>query len=147
MASLFEKLKRLRLFYFAPKIALYWYRNPQHGSAIPSNPDKLSAPSGTTTLNRATAQNNAALSKAGSNSGLPAPSPPALDLSPSTLIDFLVFNEDFYGNGQKPGSTSSIRNSQRGNFQQAVKDQESRSILWEFTHGVLLLLLVVQEPF
>lgn len=95
MVSPFEKLKRLRLFYFTPKIVLYWHRNPQHRSVVPSNPDKLSAPSGATTPSKATVQNNAALSKAGSNSGLPAPGLPALDLGPSTLVDFQFFMKTF----------------------------------------------------
>lgn len=91
MVSPFEKLKRLHLFYFTPQIVLYWHRNPQHRSAIPSNPNKLSTLSRAITPSRAIAQNNATLNKAGLNFGLPAPGPPALDLGPLTLVDFQFF--------------------------------------------------------
>lgn len=70
-------------------MALHWYRNLQHRSAISNSQDKFS------TFNGATIQDNATLSKAGSNFGLLAPNLPVLGLSLSALIDFQPFIKAF----------------------------------------------------
>lgn len=70
-------------------MALHWRRNLQHRSAISNSQDKLS------TLNRATVQDNATLSKAGSNFGLPAPNLSVLGLGLSALINFQPFIKTF----------------------------------------------------